>query len=377
MVSATAFRGDNATIPADRSEPGRDAAAIDLAGVGKRFGPVEAVRPLDLAIRPGEFLTLLGPSGCGKTTILRMIAGLESVSVGTIRIGGVDMTTVPPRGRDLSIMFQDYALFPHMNLAENVAYGLKMRGVARADRLRRAEGWLDRIGLAGLADRRPDAISGGQRQRVALARALITDPGALLLDEPLSALDANLRAQLRGELRRIHRETRTTFVCVTHDQEEAVTLSDRIAVLSDGQIQQVGPPETLYDAPRTAFVARFFGRCELWPATVTDATAGLCRIDGHAALLRVRGIVQQGERVQLVARPELLSPVDPARADAISGEVQEIIVKGPSVELSVALKAGNVARLELPRHGAAWPAVGEPISIAVSETGLAAVPAPS
>ena len=370
MVSMTAPGPDVAATPGRPETP-----AIDLAGVSKRFGAMAAVHPIDLAIRPGEFLTLLGPSGCGKTTILRMIAGLERVSAGRIRIGGVDMTAVPPRGRDLSIMFQDYALFPHMSLAENVAYGLKMRGIGRPERLARAAEWLDRLGLAGLGDRRPEAISGGQRQRIALARALITDPSALLLDEPLSALDANLRMQLRGELRRIHRETGTTFVCVTHDQEEAMTLSDRVAVLRDGRLQQIGQPETLYDAPVNAFVARFFGRCVLWPATVADAGAGLCGIAGHAAPLRARGRLAPGASVLLVARPELLSLAAPSGEGALPGTVREVVVKGPAVELSVMLEVGLEARLELPRHGLALPAEGDRIGVAVSTAGLAAVPA--
>lgn len=369
MVSVTAPKVDVAVSGGKPEVP-----AIELEGIAKRFGAMAAVHPIDLTIRPGEFLTLLGPSGCGKTTILRMIAGLERVSAGRIRIGGVDMTVVPPRGRDLSIMFQDYALFPHMSLAENVAYGLKMHGIGRPDRLARAGEWLDRMGLAGLGDRRPEAISGGQRQRIALARALITDPSALLLDEPLSALDANLRTQLRGELRRIHRETGTTFVCVTHDQEEAMTLSDRVAVLRDGQLQQIGPPEMLYDAPVNAFVAQFFGRCMLWPATVADADANLCRIASHAAPLRARGRVAPGTQVLLVARPELLSLADPSSESALPGTVREVVVKGPTVEISAALEVGVEARLELPRHSLELPNKGDRIGVAVSDTGLAAVP---
>jgi spermidine/putrescine transport system ATP-binding protein len=364
-------------LPETVADAGRRARAkgVTLAGVSKRFGQVEAVRPLDLRIEPGAFLTLLGPSGCGKTTILRMIAGLEAVSAGVIRVGDADVTSAPPRARDLAIMFQDYALFPHMSLSENVAYGLKMRGVDRAARLAAAGAWLERIGLAGYGARRPDALSGGQRQRVALARALITDPGALLLDEPLSALDANLRAQLRGELRRIHREIGTTFICVTHDQEEAMTLSDRIAVLREGALEQEGPPAQLYDSPATAFVAHFFGRCALWPATVADTATGHCKLGEHVLRARAATPLKAGAQVLLVARPELLSLTAPGAEGALTGRVREIVLKGPRLDLTVALDCGFEALLEAPRHGAATPSPGDRVGVAVSQAGLAAVPA--
>jgi len=349
-----------------------NAKSITLNGVSKSFGPIEAVRPLDLEVRRGEFLTLLGPSGCGKTTILRMIAGLEATSSGTIRLGETDVTSLPPRQRDMSIMFQDYALFPHMSIAENVAYGLKMRGAAPATRRGAALDWLERIGLGGLGARRPDALSGGQRQRVALARALITDPGALLLDETLSALDASLRTQLRGELRRIHREVGTTFLCVTHDQEEAMTLSDRVAVLRDGRVEQIGQPADLYDAPASAFVARFFGRCRLWPATVMQG--GRCRVSAAGVTVTANGPIAPGQGVLLVARPERLRLAPSGTEGALNGTVDEVVIRGPVADVTVTLAGGLEALLELPRHGEALPAPGSAVAVIPTHT-LAAVPA--
>lgn len=348
------------------------AKSITLRGVSKSFGSVEAVAPLDLQIAEGEFLTLLGPSGCGKTTILRMIAGLESASNGAIQIGDKDITFEPPRRRDVSIMFQDYALFPHLSLIENIGYGLKMRGIGRAERRASAQRWLDQIGLADLSERLPSALSGGQRQRVALARALITSPGALLLDEPLSALDANLRTQLRGELRRIHREVGTTFVCVTHDQEEAMTLSDRIAVLRNGRLEQLGSPDTLYDKPANAFVANFFGRCTLWPATVADANSGLSRTDGSGIMVPIRGKFQQGEKVLLVARPESLSLCSSAEAQ-FRGYVDEVVVRGPVADISIILEGGDRAQVELPRMTSVVPNRGATVGLSLSVPTLAAV----
>jgi ABC-type Fe3+/spermidine/putrescine transport system ATPase subunit len=231
----------------------------EFVGVVKRFGAVTAVDGVDLAVHRGEFLSLLGPSGCGKTTALRLLAGFEQPSEGSILIGGVDAVGIPPYRRSVNTVFQHYALFPHRTVVENVAYGLKQRGVARVERRRLAEEALELVQLRGYAERRPRELSGGQQQRVALARALVLRPRVLLLDEPLGALDLKLRREMQIELKRMQSQLDLTFVYVTHDQEEAMSMSDRIAVMSRGRIEQLDRPQVIYDSPASAFVAGFIG----------------------------------------------------------------------------------------------------------------------
>ena len=297
------------------------AKEVVLDAVSKQFGRVEAVRELSLRIRSGEFLTLLGPSGCGKSTILRMIAGLEQVSGGRILVGEEDVTGLPPNRRDTSIMFQDYALFPHKTLLDNVAYGLKMRGVGRGERANSASAWLDRIGLPGFEDRMPHQLSGGQRQRVALARSLIVSPAVLLLDEPLGALDADLRKRMQRELRRIHQDVGLTFVYVTHDQEEALAMSDRIAVMQGGRIEQLGTPKEIYDTPASGFVARFIGACNVIAARVAcaDSSGVKCSADGfpplQATLPEGAAAPAAGDAVALALRPERIAIRPPGEDD--------------------------------------------------------------
>lgn len=229
-------------------------------GVQKRYGPVTAVKHLDLTIDKGEFVALMGPSGCGKTTTLRMLAGLEEPDAGSIRIGGKAMADIPAHERDTPLVWQSLALFPFLNVRENVEFGLKMRGVDQAERRRRALDWLDRMSLAGFEDRRIDQLSGGQRQRVALARSLVTEPQMLLLDEPLSALDAHLVIRMQGVLTRLQRELGITFVYVTHSQSEAFAMADRVVIMGEGEIAQIGAPRDVYRGPATRFVAEFVGR---------------------------------------------------------------------------------------------------------------------
>lgn len=233
---------------------------VEIRGLSRTFGDVRAVDHVDLDIYEGEFITLLGPSGSGKTTVLRMIAGFEKPDAGSVLLAGQDVSQLPPYERDVNTVFQDYALFPHMNVLENIEYGLRVKGISKEDRRKRALDALHQIRLDGYEDRRPGQLSGGQRQRVALARALVNRPAVLLLDEPLGALDLKLREQMQIELKALQREVGITFVFVTHDQEEALSMSDRIAVFNHGRIEQIGTPREIYENPKSAFVSEFVGQ---------------------------------------------------------------------------------------------------------------------
>ena len=256
------------TMPEQITADADGVPALRLQALQKRFGTVEAVAGVDLVLRPGEFLTLLGPSGSGKTTILKMIAGFERPSAGSIELAGRDISTLSPAERGIGVVFQQYALFPHMNVWDNIAYPLKLRRWSLVDRGRRVEEMLALVELDGYGERFPRELSGGQQQRVAVARALAFQPALLLMDEPLGALDRALRIGMQEEIRRIHRESGATVLYVTHDQEEALTMSDRVAILRDGRLLQVGPPRDLYRRPADRFVATFFGECTLVPATL-------------------------------------------------------------------------------------------------------------
>ena len=284
---------------------------ICLEGVRKAFGSFVAVKNADFGIRRGEFFALLGPSGCGKTTLLRMIAGFEEPTAGRVLLDGRDQSGVPPHKRNVNTVFQQYALFPHMSVFDNVAFGLRSRRVRDVEVRRRVGEMLDTVRLHDYASRRPAQLSGGQQQRVALARALVNLPSALLLDEPLAALDLKLRQAMQIELKRIQREVGITFVFVTHDQEEALTMSDRIAVMSQGLVEQIGTPEEIYNTPVSVFVAGFIGSANLLPGMVVDRDG-----DGAVVLLetgqRVRASGQPlsvGEQASVMLRPERLRPV--------------------------------------------------------------------
>src|SRR5881409_1438885 len=281
---------------------------IAVENLTKRFGALAAVSRVSLSIREGEMFTLLGPSGCGKTTLLRLLAGFYTADEGEIRFGDRVVNDVPPHERGIGMVFQNYALWPHMTVSENVSYGLKLRKVSSSDTAARVQGVLAKVGLTGLGDRYPGQLSGGQQQRVALARALVLNPQMLLLDEPLSNLDAKIRVQVRAEIRKLQKELGITAVYVTHDQEEALSLSDRVAVMRDGVILQVAEPKELYERPRSRFVADFVGVNNFVPGVCRDVAADRATID--TVLGAVRGMAAEGiipgGRCVLAVRPENL-----------------------------------------------------------------------
>jgi putative spermidine/putrescine transport system ATP-binding protein len=290
---------------------------VSLQGLRKSYGDVDAVAGVDLDVARGEFFTMLGPSGSGKTTTLRLIAGFELPDEGTVRLGGEDVTQRPPYARDVNTVFQDYALFPHMTVLENVAYGLRVKKVARDERRRRAAEALEMVRLPSHGDRKPAQLSGGQRQRVALARAIVNHPRVLLLDEPLGALDLKLREEMQVELKRIQREVGITFVYVTHDQEEALTMSDRLAVFDQGRIVQVGAPADVYEQPATPFVAGFVG------------VSNVLERDGRTFTVRP-------EKIKLLAEHEA---ADGLRAEP--GTIADVAYAGMVTRFKVALQAGG------------------------------------
>ncbi|MEU4286590.1 ABC transporter ATP-binding protein [Kribbella sp. NPDC026596] len=314
-----------------------DATAVSLRGLRKTFGDVTAVDGIDLDLAEGEFFSMLGPSGSGKTTVLRMIAGFEVPTAGRILLGGVDVTDQAPYARDVNTVFQDYALFPHMNVLQNVEYGLRVKGVDRRRRRARAVEALETVRLEGYGDRRPSQLSGGQRQRVALARALVNRPKVLLLDEPLGALDLKLRREMQIELKAMQRDVGITFVFVTHDQEEALTMSDRIAVFNGGRIEQLAAPAELYEHPASAFVAGFVGTSNLLEGEVAAA------ILGTAGLYTVRP-----EKIQLHPRDAAAEP----ELCTATGVVREVVYLGSATQSVVDLDAGgSLIVLQQNQHG--------------------------
>jgi spermidine/putrescine transport system ATP-binding protein len=321
--------------------------SVEIRSVSKRFDDLVAVDDLSLDLTSGEFFTLLGPSGCGKTTTLRMIAGFERPSEGEIRIEGADVAQLPPHKRPTNTVFQSYALFPHLSVEDNVAFGLKRKRVAKDEIRERVAAELERVGLGAEAKRRPAQLSGGMQQRVALARALVNLPKVLLLDEPLGALDLKLRKGLQIELKRIQREVGITFVYVTHDQEEALTMSDRIAVMNRGRVEQIGAPEEIYDRPTTTFVAGFIGVSNLMPATVAGAGADEVRLDQGPTVRAETGGLVPGERCHAVVRPEKLhiDAVEDGAAGSnglpqVEGVVESSVYLGTATQIVVDLGEG-------------------------------------
>jgi putative spermidine/putrescine transport system ATP-binding protein len=292
--------------------------AISIRGLSKKFGDFTAVDKLDLEIKSGEFFSMLGPSGSGKTTVLRMIAGFELPTEGKVLLYDEDVTTKAPFDRDVNTVFQDYALFPHLSVIENVEYGLRVRKVSKKERHERAMGALGKVHLADFADRKPAQLSGGQRQRVALARAIVVEPKILLLDEPLGALDLKLREKMQIELKELQRDLGITFIFVTHDQDEALTLSDRIAIFNNGKIEQIGTPQELYEKPKTEFVARFVGTANVFEAE-----------DSKKLFKRAKKTMIRPEQIEVGSK-------------GIAAEVMEIIYLGASVRLILEVEGQRI-----------------------------------
>ena len=323
---------------------------ISIRGVVKRFGAVTAVDGADLSVRDGELFTLLGPSGCGKTSLLRLLAGFYQPDEGEIRFGERVVSGLPPYERNIGMVFQNYALWPHMTVAGNVAYGLKLRKLGGAEIATRLAEGLRKVNLTGYESRYPGQLSGGQQQRVALARALVLNPDILLLDEPLSNLDAKIRVQVRAEIRKLQQELGITTIYVTHDQEEALSLSDRVAVMKDGRVLQVGRPKELYERPRTRFVADFVGTNNLVPGRVSGRAGAELMVDTAVGTLRAVSDVSVGERCVLAIRPENVTVDAGAGSGAgnvVRGRVSFVSYLGSALRYDVEAGSGQVLKADI------------------------------
>lgn len=321
-------------------------SVIELTNISKHYGPVVGVDHVDLKIKEGEFLTLLGPSGCGKSTLLRMIGGFETPTSGTIQLSGQDVTYLPPQKRDVNMMFQDYALFPHMTIGQNIAYGLNLKGVGKTEARRMALDALDLVGLPDKIEKRPNQLSGGQQQRIALARAIVRHPKVLLLDEPLSALDANLREQMQVELKHLHDKIGITFIMVTHDQTEALVMSDRVVVMDKGVIAQDGTPQDLYEHPNSTYVANFIGTTNFLSAKTLskDGTTSVLETSGQRLTAVGKDLPPAQLPIKVGLRPEklyFLSNSDTAADNVLTGSVVEHIYYGLGMRTVVRLEGGN------------------------------------
>lgn len=340
---------------------------LDLVNLEKFFGTNRVVKDFSLSIDRGEFVSLLGPSGCGKTTVLRMVAGFEQPSGGSIRIDGVDVTGQHPNQRNIGMVFQAYALFPNLTVAQNVGFGLKIAGMPRAEASARVDEMLSLIGLPDLGGRYPFQLSGGQQQRVALARALAIKPRVLLLDEPLSALDAKIRVSLRTEIRAIQRKLGITTIFVTHDQEEALSMSDRVVVMNGGIADQVGPPFEIYNKPSTRFVANFVGALNTFDAVVTDPAAGAVTLSGVPATLGRRLDAATGQTIGLALRPEMVHlDQGEGRDIVLSGTVTDVHFMGSVIRIAAEVAGAKVSLDTFNRADTPPPPIGSPARLWVS-----------
>jgi spermidine/putrescine transport system ATP-binding protein len=350
--------------------------AVELVGLHKIFGETKAVDHLDLEIRPGEFFSLLGPSGCGKTSTLRLIAGFERPTDGQILIDGKDMAGTPPHLRPINTVFQSYALFPHLSVGDNVAFGLKYQNLSKQETIDRVGRALDLVRLGGFERRKPTQLSGGQQQRVALARSLVLNPSVLLLDEPLGALDAKLRKALQIELKALQEDVGITFIYVTHDQEEALTMSDRLAVMSAGRIEQLGTPSDLYERPANAYVADFLGLSNLMSAdAVGPSGSGGCRVQiGRHQLVAGAGAVESTGPVRVCIRPERVVlgnfVRDGHRGNDLPGVVDRVVYMGPMLQVLIEIDGIGPIQAVVPNQGSSTLQRGDAILVGMPEDAL-------
>ena len=347
------------------SKKERISSTLELQGVSRHFGSVKALDGLDLTVQPGELVALLGPSGCGKTTALRIVAGLEVATSGELLVNGSRYNDTPASQRDMGMVFQSYSLFPNLTVAENIEYGLRARKVDSEKRGKRVKAMLELVDLAVKAKSYPHQLSGGQQQRVALARALAIEPRVLLLDEPLSALDAQVRGQIREEIRRIQLELGITTLFVTHDQEEAMAISDRVGVMSHGKLEQIDTPIALYNSPATPFVASFVGQANRIPAQIT--AKGKARVlNQKVNISESAGSFEEGDHVHVIIRPELLEIVSESDTDATRGIVALKSFLGPMTKIGIAVEGGPLIHLNIASREVRKIDIGDKIAFKIS-----------
>jgi len=358
-------------LPPGRGKPS-EGESLKLVGIRKIFGMVAVLQGIDLEVLAGEFVSLVGPSGCGKTTTLNIIAGFIFPDAGEVRIGGRPMNEVPPHRRNLGMVFQSHALFPHMTVAENVAFGLNMQGTPSAEKTRLVGGALEIVRLTGFDNRYPRELSGGQQQRVGLARALTVRPRVLLLDEPLSGLDAKLRREMQIELRSILRLVNTTAVYVTHDQEEALSLSDRVVLMNQGRIEQVGTPEEVYTRPANEFVASFIGEATFFDGVVVEANGTTARVElsgGGTVPIKTVGALVRGQRLRLAIRPDrvkLAVLTDTEPPTGLTGTLKSSAFVGPVLRCVVEIGAGRSLQAEVKATAGPFISIDAPVSVSVT-----------